>query len=297
MPNADVNGTKIHYEVTGDRSNKPFLLISGVGTQLTRYSETFTKQLADQGFYVIRMDNRDIGLSDGFDDLGVPNLRDMVRELASGTLPTSPYSLDDMADDCAALLDHLDCAPAHVAGSSMGGMIAQLLAIRHPGHVATMTSIMSTTGHPSVPRATPEAMAVLTGKRSDPAKDRETYIDESVASSKTIGSPGYPEDDNVIRARAVADLDRAFRPAGFVRQYAAILAAPHRRDMLAGLKMPCLVIHGTDDPLVRVEGGRDTANSIPGSELLEIEGMGHDIPSGLYDQIVGALCGVAARAS
>ncbi len=296
MPKVTVNGIGIHYETTGKPENKPYLLISGVGTQLTRYSQAFTDQLADAGFYVIRMDNRDIGLSDGFETAGLPDFHAILATRAAGGTPDLPYTLDDMADDCAALIDHLGLGPAHVAGSSMGGMIAQLLALRHPDKLASMTSIMSTTGHPDLPRATPKAQAALTQKRSDPVVAREANLDESVAISALIGSPAYPEDPADMRAHAAAGLDRAYRPTGFARQYAAILAAPHRRDRLAELDMPVLVIHGSDDPLVRVEGGRDTAAAIKGAEMLEIAGMGHNIPAPLYGQIVQALARNAGRA-
>jgi len=296
MPKANIRGLDIHYEVTGKPDNKPILLISGLGTQLTRYSDTFTEQLASRGFYVIRMDNRDIGLSGGYEKDGVPSFHKIIAARVVGARPRVPYTLDHMADDCAGLLDALGIDKAHIAGASMGGMIGQLLAIRHPEKVASLTSIMSTTGHPSLPRAKPSAQAVLSQQRSDPVKQREAYLDESVTAAVTIGSPGYPEDTDMLRARAAADLDRAFRPSGFARQYAAILAAPHRRNELAKLTIPALVIHGTDDPLVTVEGGRDTAANIPGCELVEIPGMGHNIPEALYATVCDAIQGVAARA-
>ena len=201
------------------------------------------------------------------------------------------------ADVRAATRALTDAFPAaHIMGCSMGGMITQLLAIRHPDKVLSITSVMSTTGHPSLPRATPAAQAVLAQKRSDPVSQRDAYLSESVEAAITIGSPAYPEDPDMLRARAAADLDRAFRPSGFARQYAAILASPHRRTELTKLALPALVIHGTDDPLVTIEGGRDTAACIPGCELIEIAGMGHNIPEALYAQISDAIARVAGRA-
>lgn len=295
MPKANIRGLDIQYEVTGDRKNKPILLISGLGTQLTRYSETFCEELAQRGFYVIRMDNRDIGLSGGNEADGVPNFHAILAARAIGSKPRVPYTLNHMADDCAGLLDVIGVERAHVMGCSMGGMITQLLAIRHPDKVLSITSIMSTTGHPSLPRATPAAQAVLAQKRSDPVSQRDAYLSESVEAAITIGSPAYPEDPDMLHARAAADLDRAFRPSGFARQYAAILASPHRRNELEKLALPALVIHGTDDPLVTIEGGRDTAACIPGCELIEIAGMGHNIPEALYAQISEAIARVASR--
>lgn len=296
MPKVTCNGTGIHYEDHAPENSKPIILIGGVGTQLTRWSDTFVQALGARGFRVIRFDNRDIGLSDGHDDAGLPVFRDVLAAKARGERPALPYTLDDMADDAAALLEHLGIERAHVAGSSMGGMIAQLVAIRHPRRTASLTSIMSTTGNPELPRATDAASQALTERGTDPAVDREAYLDEAVRRAIVIGSPGYPEDAAELRRQAAADLARAYRPAGFARQYAAILAAPDRRPALARLAVPALVVHGADDPLVRVEGGRDTAASIPGARLLEIPGMGHNIPSALCDTIAQAIDELAQRA-
>lgn len=295
MPKANINGLDIQYDLIGDAGATPFLLIAGLGLQLTRYTERFCGMLADHGFRVIRMDNRDVGLSGGFDSDGIPDFRMISADRKAGLQPQVPYGLEDMADDCAGLLSHLEMGPAHVAGMSMGGMITQLMAIRHPEQVTTITSVMSTTGHPELPRATPEAQAVLVQRRSDPETQRDAFLDEAVETARVIGSPAYPEDPADIRERAAADLDRAFRPTGFARQYGAILAAPQRREALERLSLPALVIHGTDDPLIPVEHGRDTAKHIPGCDLLEIEGMGHDLPAALDKTITDALAGVAAR--
>lgn len=289
MPKVMLNGIGIHFEDTGNQNDEPIVLISGVGTQLTRYSDAFTDQLVRRGYRVIRMDNRDIGLSDGFEHTGVPDFKSVVAAKLEGRPAALPYSLNDMADDVAALIDHLGVGRAHIVGSSMGGMIAQLVAIRHPAYTASLASIMSTTGHPDLPRADPKAQAALTGARSDPATHREAYLDEAVVTARIIGSPGYPEAVQVIRDRVEAELERAFRPTGFARQYAAILAAPERREMLRTVTAPAVVIHGSDDPLVRVEAGRDTAMAIPHATMVELPGMGHNIPEPLYERVIDAI--------
>ena len=201
-----------------------------------------------------------------------------------------------MAADAAGLLDALNIKRAHIVGASMGGMIAQLVAADHPEHTISLTSIMSTTGHPDLPRATPEAMTRLTTPAPDPRQDLEAYVAHSIASSRVIGSPGYPASDAELRTQAIETAQRSYYPLGFARQYAAIAASPHRREALARIRAPSTVIHGADDPLVPVEGGRDTAACIPGATLVEIAGMGHDVPPALYDQITDAICAVAARA-
>ncbi len=296
MPRATVNGVSLYYEETGAPSGKPVVLISGLGTQLTRWSEPFTARLAQRGCRVVRLDNRDAGLSESFDAHGVPDLKAVVAARDAGQRPALAYTLDDMADDVAGLLDHLGIARAHVAGSSMGGMIAQLLAIRHPARVASLTSIMSTTGNPDLPRATPQAQDALTRPRADPVQNREAYLDDNVLAAQIIGSPAYPVPPGVLRERIAADLDRAYRVDGFARQYAAIVAAPDRRDALARLDVPTLVIHGSDDPLIRLEAGRDTAAAIPGARLLEIPGMGHDLPDGVHAAVVDAILDIASQA-
>lgn len=297
MPKTNTSPTRIEYETSGPADGKPILLIPGLGMQLTRYTEAFVDQLIQRQFFVIRMDNRDIGLSDGFETASVPSQRKILTARLLGRKPNVPYTLDDMANDCVNVLDHLGIAKAHIAGSSMGGMIAQLVAIHHPGRTLSLSSIMSTTGHPTLPRATPEAQAVLTQRRADPETAREVFLDEAVEISRVLGSPGFPEDMDRIRARAAADLDRAFRPSGFGRQYAAIVAAPHRRKALAGVKVPSTVIHGSDDPLVPFAAGKDTAKSLANCDFVEITGMGHNIPELLNTRIADALAKVALRAT
>jgi pimeloyl-ACP methyl ester carboxylesterase len=279
MPQANANGLSFEYETFGDKANPPLLLIMGVGCQLVMWPESFCNGLADLGFHVIRYDNRDVGLSSKIDDAGAPDIMAAVTAQLTGQPVTSPYSLDDMADDAAGLMDALGIDAAHVVGASMGGMIAQLVAIRHPEKVKSMVSIMSTTGNPDVPPAKPEAMAALLTPPADTS--REGMIQQGVDMWKVIGSPKYPGTDEELRAVAAASVDRMVCPEGFGRQVLAILAAPARNDALAKVTAPTMVLHGADDPLVPVEGGKDTADAIPGARLEIVEGMGHDFTEAL----------------
>jgi len=284
------NGLDIEYETTGDPKNPALLLIMGVGAQLTRWPDALCDKLAAKGFYVIRHDNRDVGLSEKLDHEPVPGL----AEIFSGAAK-APYSLDDMAADAAALLTALGIEKAHIVGASMGGMIAQLVAANHPDKTLSLTSIMSTTGNPAVPPATPEAMAALT-TRLPPDSPVEALVEHGIKTWTAIGSPGYSYDTPEERASLRRDIERCVYPAGFIRQMAAIVANGDRREKLKRVTAPTLVIHGEADPLVRVEGGRDTAASIPGAELLIIPGMGHDLPPFVHDEIADAIAKVARRA-
>ncbi|GAA6155453.1 alpha/beta hydrolase [Pyruvatibacter sp. HU-CL02332] len=279
MPQANANGLSFEYETFGDKANPPLLLIMGVGCQLVMWPESFCNGLADLGFHVIRYDNRDVGLSSKIDEAGAPDIMAAVTAQLTGQPVTSPYSLDDMADDAAGLMDALGIDTAHVVGASMGGMIAQLVATRHPAKVKSMVSIMSTTGNPDVPPAKPEAMAALLTPPADTS--REGMIQQGVDMWKVIGSPKYPGTDEELRAVAAASVDRMVCPEGFGRQVLAILAAPARNDALAKVTAPTMVLHGADDPLVPVEGGKDTADAIPGARLEIVEGMGHDFTEAL----------------
>jgi pimeloyl-ACP methyl ester carboxylesterase len=241
----------------------------------------------------VRYDNRDVGLSTKFDSAGIPNVMELMQQSAAGAPLDVPYTLDDMADDAAGLLDALGLESAHVCGASMGGMIAQTLAIRHGKRLRSLVSIMSSTGNPSLPPAKPEAMAVL---MTPPPIDRAGSLDAAVRTWRTIGSPGFPFDEARIRERAGRFYDRSFYPQGIARQLAAILAHGSRVEKLSKVSAPTLVIHGAADPLVPIEGGRDTARAIPGAELLVIEGMGHDLPEGAWPQLVGAISEHTAKA-
>ncbi len=279
MPQAKANGLTFEYETFGDKANPPLVLIMGVGCQLVMWPESFCNGLAEMGFHVIRYDNRDVGLSSKIDEAGAPDIMAAVTAQLTGQPVTSPYSLDDMADDAAGLMDALGIDAAHVVGASMGGMIAQLVAIRHPQKVKSMVSIMSTTGNPDVPPAKPEAMAALLTPPADTS--REGMIQQGVDMWKVIGSPKYPGTDEELRAVAAASVDRMVCPEGFGRQVLAILAAPARNEALAKVTAPTMVLHGADDPLVPVEGGKDTADAIPGARLEIVDGMGHDFTEAL----------------
>lgn len=296
MPHIIANGIEIFYDMNGPEEGKPILLISGVGTQMTRYTDSFIATLAGRGYRVIRMDNRDIGLSQKFTQAGVPDFKAIVGDMMAAKTPQVPYHLDDMAADAAALLDALGIEAAHIVGSSMGGMIVQLMAADHPHKVLSMTSIMSTTGNPALPRATEEAMAVLTTPRPDAGKDREAYIASGIKTAKVIGSPAFPIADADLRAAVEADLERSYHPTGFARQYAAILANGDRRAKLKTITCPVAVVHGVQDPLVPVDGGRDTAAVIEGAVLVEIDGMGHNIPPQINDRVADGIEQATLRA-
>ena len=292
--NVRVNGIQIEYESLGGPDADPMLLIMGLGGQLTLWDDEFCQLLVQHGFQVTRFDNRDVGLSSEFDSAGVPNILELVMAVARGEQPETPYSLDDMADDAAGLLDALSVERAHVVGASMGGMIAQTLAIRHPARLKSLTSIMSSTGHPDAPEAKPEVMAKLL---EPPAGDRAGRIEQGVELWRTIGSPGFAFDEQRTRERVARDHDRCFHPQGTARQMAAILTHGSREQGLGKLSLPALVIHGADDPLVPLECGQMTARAIPGAELLVIDGMGHDFPPALFEQITDTIAEHAKGAS
>ena len=295
MPIVDVNGHGFSVETAGPADGKPLLLVSGLGAQLTRWTGEFVDLLVTRGFRVVRMDNRDSGLSWGPEDRVAPPPAELVAAREAGRIPEVPYRLEDMAADAVGVLDALGIDKAHVAGSSMGGMIVQIVAAAYPERVLSLTSIMSTTGHPEVIGATEEAMAGLIAPRPDAMANREAYLDAMVAWAASIGSPAFPEGAATARARINADVERAFRPAGFRRQFAAIWGSEPRDERLTAVRVPAMVVHGVDDPLVGVAGGRATAEAIPGCELLEIPGMGHDIPAALEETVADAIARTAAR--
>ncbi|MEU4700066.1 alpha/beta fold hydrolase [Nonomuraea dietziae] len=281
---AKSNGIEIAYDSFGAPGDRPLLLIMGLGSQLVHWDEEFCELLAARGHHVVRYDNRDVGLSTHLTEAGVP-------ELVPGA--AAPYLLSDMADDATGLMDALGWPAAHVLGVSMGGMIAQALAIGHPDRVLSLTSIMSTPG-PDVGPPTPEAMAALF---SPPAPDRQTAVERALEVWAVIGSPGYEMDRERIAKVAGLAYDRAYDPAGTARQLAAILASGDRTEGLGGLTMPALVIHGEADPLVQIAGGRATAAAIPGATLLTYPGMGHDLPRPLWEEIMDAVTAVQGRPS
>ena len=294
MAQATANGISIEYERFGPDDAEPVLLIMGLGAQLTLWPMQLCEALVARGFHVIRYDNRDVGLSAKLDAAGVPDLSAVLGAVMTGQDPQVPYRLGDMAADAIGLLDALGIEAAHIVGASMGGMIAQLVAAEYPERTRSLTSIMSTTGNPMLPPPAPEAIGALMSRPQ--GGDIDSLVEFGVKTARVIGSPAYPAEEAELRARVRRDVERSVYPAGFARQMAAIYANGDRRSRLAKVGAPTLVIHGTADPLVPVEGGRDTAASIRDAELIEIEGMGHDLPVQLVDRIAEAIAGVARRA-
>ena len=286
---ADANGIEIAYETIGDPSHRPLLLVMGLGGQLIHWDLELCEQLADRGFWVIRFDNRDSGRSTQV-DAPVPDLRRAML----GLRIEAPYRLEDMADDAFGLLDHLGVEAAHVMGASMGGMIAQTMALARPERVLSLTSIMSTTGERRAGRPKLRVWGVL--MRQAP-RDREAYIESFVKTFRLIGSRGFPRDDDRLRELAAATYDRGHHTAGTGRQLAAILASGDRTARLRSLAVPTTVIHGRDDPLVPFRGGRATAAAIPNARLIAVPGMGHDLPREVWPQLIDAVVETAGRAA
>lgn len=294
MTSIQANGITIEYDTFGASDQPSMLLIMGLGAQMTLWPVEFCEALAARGFHVIRFDNRDVGLSTKFEQAGIPDMAAMMMAVMTGKKPDAAYSLADMAADAIGLLDALGIDQAHIVGASMGGMIAQVVAATYPKRVLSLTSIMSTTGNPAVPPAQPAAMAVLTNRPT--TTDTDSLVAFTVNAARVIGSPAYPANEERLVTRVRADLARSYSPTGYMRQMAAIIAGGDRRAQLAAITAPTLVIHGDADPLVPVEGGRDTAANIKGAELRIIPGMGHDLPLPLVDTIADAIAGIASRA-
>lgn len=282
-----VGDLEIAYETFGSSDDPALLLVMGLATQMLGWDEEFCDLLAGSGFHVVRFDNRDVGLSTHLYDAGVPDLTPAFL----GESITAPYLLADMAGDTVGLLDALGIGRAHVVGASMGGMIAQEVAVRHPDRVLSLTSIMST---PSTRegRSTPEAQAAL---MAPPPANAEEAAARTVAAFRVVGSPAYPLDEPRVAARARLAFTRANDPGGVARQFAAILASPDRTPGLRQLSLPTLVVHGEDDPLVGVDGGVATADAVPGARLVTISGMGHDLPAPLWPQLVEEIVANAGR--
>ena len=297
MPRAKLNEIELEYEVHGARDGDPLLLVHGLGVQLTRWSKPFIRALVERGFFVIVYDNRDVGLSTRFDSWGPADIPEAFRRARAREAVVAPYTLDDMADDGIALLESLGIAEAHVLGLSNGGAIAQIMAIRHPDRVASLVSMMATSGRRGLPRPTEAAQAWLNRPRN-PAGTREGAMQEAVESSALIGSPGALDDEEAIRAGAASDYDRSFYPDGSSRHLLASIASGDSRvEKLAGITCPTLVIHGALDPLVPVAQGRDVCDSIPNANMLVIENMAHDIPDHAVAEIADAIRDNSLRAA
>ena len=287
---AKANGIELCYDTFGDPGAPPILLIMGLAAQMIGWDEEFCGQLAARGYHVIRFDNRDIGLSTRFPQFGSPNIMALIGQALIGKAVDAPYALRDMAADSVGLLDALGIAKAHVVGVSMGGAIAQEIAINFPDRVRSMTSIMSSTGDPKLPQATPEAMGVL---MAPPPATKEEYFQSHARTWQVLRGPGFPLDEARDRVRAERAYERGLNPSGVARQLAAIIASGDRTAKLKDVRVPTLIIHGNIDPLVRVEGGHATATAIPGAKLLIVEGMGHALPIPMWPQIIEAIAGHA----
>lgn len=274
MPRARNGAVELEYETFGDAGNEAVLLINGLGSQMTRWPEAFCALLVDKGLFVIRFDNRDVGLSSWLEE--------------------QSYSTDDMAADCAAVLDAAGKPKAHIVGVSMGGMIAQVFAANHPERTLSLTSIMSSTGNPDLPPPTPAAWEALMARPTEPTDPN--FVADSVRRAEIIGSPGFPWPAGALAARARAEVDRAFNPRGVARQMEAVRAGGDRRPKLARITAPTVVLHGEADPLVPVAAGRDTAANIRGAELIVVPGMGHDLPPALYETFADAIWKAVSKA-
>jgi len=286
---ANVGAVELVHETIGDRSDPPLLLVMGLGMQLIHWDRELCELLAERGFQVIRFDNRDSGLSTKI-QAPVPN----VMRLMAGIPARVPYLIDDMATDTLGLLDHLGIERARVVGASMGGMIAQTMAIREPRRVLSLGSMLSTTGDRRV--GTPKLRVWSVLMRRAP-QGRDAYIAYFARVFRMIGSPGYPQDEERVRERAAATYDRCHYPAGTARQLAAIMASGSRTAALRRLDVPTVVIHGDSDPLVPPRAARATADAIPGAELITIPGMGHDLPKELFPTFAAAITKNAERAA
>jgi pimeloyl-ACP methyl ester carboxylesterase len=290
MPRTAVNEIELEYETFGDSGDPPLLLVMGLGAQMISWDEDFCEALVGRGFFVIRFDNRDVGLSTKID---VPE-QDLMAAITSGLAgepPSAPYLLSDMATDAWALAGALGIARVHLVGASMGGMIVQAMAIQHPERVLSLTSLMSTTGEQPYGQPKPEILPVLLERAPS---EREANIAFNVESSRSISSPEFFDEDRAW-VKAARAFDRCYYPRGIGNQLLAILASGSRDEALRQLDLPALVIHGTDDPLVTPSGGEHTAEVLQGSELIMFDGMGHDLPAHYWSQIIDAICSVAAR--
>jgi pimeloyl-ACP methyl ester carboxylesterase len=294
---AKANGIELAWDSFGNAANEAVLLISGLGTQMIRWTASFCEGLAARGYHVIRFDNRDTGCSTHFTACIPPDFRALASKLMAGGRPDVPYTLSEMAVDAIGLLDALGIARTHVVGRSMGGMIAQILASDHAERVLSLTSIMSSTGNPALPQTAPDVMAMLMRPVPDPANDSEGFLAVRLAFARRIAGAGYPFNEEVHRAVLLEEVRRCYDPGGAARQIAAMAVAGDRRARLATVTAPTLVLHGSDDPLISPACGHDTAISIPNAVYMAIEGMGHDLPPELDRTVIEAMWSVMRKGS
>jgi len=287
MPIARANGIDIAYETFGKSGNRPLILIMGIGSQMVTWPTAFCEKLAAAGHRVVRFDNRDVGLSTKLDEAGIPNIWEVVAAVQAGGQVDVPYTLSDMAADTVGLMDALKIKKAHICGLSMGGMIAQTVAIEHQDRVQSLISMESTTGEPGLPGAKPAVREVLL---KVPPQEREAYIRHMVHVHRLYAGDSAKYDEATQRELSALSYDRCCYPAGFARQYAAIVASGGRKKALASVRVPTLVIHGADDTLFPREHGQDTADAIKGARFLLVQGLGHGTAyPGLWDEIVAAI--------
>jgi pimeloyl-ACP methyl ester carboxylesterase len=281
---AKANGIEIEYETAGNKSDPALLLVMGLGAQLTIWPDAFFQGLAKRGFFVIRYDNRDTGLSTDFGSWGVPNIAEAFQKLMSGKKVDAPYLVKDMAADAIGLIDALGLDKAHMVGASMGGMIVQTVAALYPERTRSMVSIMSTSGRPGLPIGKPEALAMLTAQPEGPS--REQRVKYGIKLRQTIAGPGYPIPEAELRGFVEKNVDRRWYPEGGARQYLSIIASGDRVEQLKSIKVPTLVLHGEDDPLLPVACGRDVASLVPGAAIETFPGWGHDLPDGMIPTLI-----------
>ncbi len=290
MPNVTANGIHIEYDTFGDSSSPALLLIMGGGSQMIYWEVEFCEMLAKKGFFVIRFDNRDVGLSTKYEEAGIPDMMAAMK----GEAVNLAYNLEDMADDAIGLLVALGIKKAHICGASVGGMIAQVISYCHPEYILSLTSIMSSTGNPELPQIKPDILAEVYKPVPD---EREAYIEHNVNMWRKLWSPGFPFDETRLRTLMGESYDRSYYPQGMARQSAAVLAHGYRKSLIESIKAPTLVIHGDKDPFMSLEGGKETAQLIPGAKLLIIEGMGHDMPKETWPRITDAISNHAMQAN
>jgi pimeloyl-ACP methyl ester carboxylesterase len=291
------NGIDLAYDSFGDEADEAILLIAGLGMQMIRWTAPFCEELAARGYRVVRFDNRDTGCSTHFRHCTPPDFGALAAALMAGRRPDVPYTLHDMAPDAMGLLDVLAVGRAHVVGRSMGGMIAQIMASEYPERVLSLTSIMSSTGNPTLPQAAPDVMAMMMLPALDPVSNEAGFLAHSLAFARRIAGKGHSFDHEAHRLLVLEESRRAYDPGSSGRQIAAMAVTGDRRSRLATITMPTLVIHGADDPFILPACGRDTAVSIPNAELMVIDGMGHELPPALYRTVIGAIDRTARRAA